>query len=210
MGRFFKIFVVFGLLMGLLALGFMFLDTDRANNAAKKPQSARKTVAQVEADAYQQQIAKFQREFPTLKKTMPNLRWFDDQVLYGEGADAVENVDLVTPFGPCISMTAGHATYSLQFFDNAFDLKQPSKLIGNYSNRANAMQTAEEYCHQWYVTESNNPASAVRARPLWFAPDPEVVPLPAPTGDSPGNSTEPAEQDAPIERTNPPQTPAPI
>jgi hypothetical protein len=213
MGRFFKIFVVFGLSMGLLALGFMFLDTERANNAAKKPESGHKTVAQVEADAYQQQIAKFQREFPTLKKTMPNLRWFDDQVS-GEGADALETIDLVTPFGPCISM-AGLAVnpkgYDLLFTEDMFDPKRPSKFIGGPSlNRADAVHTAEEYCHQWYVTESNNPASPARARPLWFTPDPEAVPLPASPGEGQGNPAEPNEEAAPVERIDPSRTPAPI
>jgi hypothetical protein len=207
MSRFFKIFVVFGLLMGLLGLGLMFFDNAPTTDTAKKPDSAGKTVAQLEADAYQQQLMKFQREFPKLKETMPNLRWFDDQV-GGEGADAMESVDLVTPFGPCISMVGlavNPKGYDLLFSEDMFDLKRPSKFIGSPSlNRADAVRTAEEYCHQWYVTESNNPASPARNRPLWFTPDLEVAPLPASTGESLGNSTEGSEQAAPIERSSSP------
>src|ERR1700761_202646 len=98
-----KVFLVFGLLMGLLGLGIMFLSSSPASITTNKTKNSEKAAAQVAEDAYRDDMAKFKQEFPSLKKTVPNLRWFDDDA-GGKGTDAVESVYLVTPFGPCILM----------------------------------------------------------------------------------------------------------
>jgi len=46
---------------------------------------------QVMLDGYRDDLSRFQKQFPTDEKPIPNLRWFDDHV---EGADAQEDVEL--------------------------------------------------------------------------------------------------------------------
>jgi hypothetical protein len=195
---------------GTQSADFFTMEGDLENgtsteNSANDSTGTPKTAAQVMLDGYRDDLSRFQKQFPTLEKPIPNLRWFDDHV---EGADAQEDVELVTPFGPCILMIGNTpAGYSLQFLDSPYIPNESGRLLGSYPKRATAIQAAEEYCKQWYISESSKPANAARDEHLWFTPDTQVATSTVQTNDVPESSDDPdAQPAAPIERREPTQT----
>lgn len=221
MRSFLKVFAVFGFLMGLLGFGLTFLGSSTGNGTPHEAKSEaggapkQEEVGANSSDAvteirksYEAYKTDFNRKFSTFEKPLANLRWYPVEL--PNGSDHQEMSDLVTPYGPCATVF-GNTAYGYEV--DAIDPYQPTgppRLLGSRPSRASAVQTAEDYCQQWYVTESTNPASPSRTRPLWFTPDPEVAPLPSSTGERQENSTYPSEQAAPIERSEPSQAPATI
>jgi len=116
----------------------------------------------------------FRKAFPTLDKSLPNLRWFQDQI---EGEDAQESASLITPYGGCIDLVGNRsAGYSLLFDGNYYHAPhEKGTIVGVYQDRLTAIHAAEDYCHRWYLTERNEPPNVARDSHIWFAPESEAT-----------------------------------
>jgi hypothetical protein len=142
---------------GTQSADFFTMEGDLENgtsteNSANDSTGTPKTAAQVMLDGYRDDLSRFQKQFPTLEKPIPNLRWFDDHV---EGADAQEDVELVTPFGPCISMIGNFWIARISQMSpvgfsavirNEQPRSKPQKSIANsgtYQNRVNPQMRHE-------------------------------------------------------------------
>ncbi len=115
----------------------------------------------------------FQKAFPALDKSMPNLRWFEDQI----GGDSQESASLITPYGECMLLTGNSsAGYSLLFGGNYYHAPhEKGKILGSYQGRLTAIHAAEDYCHRWYLAERSKPPNVARDSHIWFTPEDEAI-----------------------------------
>lgn len=217
MGSFLRVFGCISFLVMVLIVGVILFSHETPEVASNQsnledPQAAAPLPSPKEskdalAAAMESGRINFQQSFATLNKTMPNLRWSDDQI---DASDSQESATLVTPYGPCIDMAGNNsAGYGLLFVGNYYHDPhgKGTFLDGMYQDRLTAIHVAEDYCHKWYIAERNNPPNLARDSHMWFAPEEDTASSIAQVPAAPVSTSAPGDASQTLD-SNP--TPAPI